>query len=141
METLNLRDVVTFGDRDLLRDGDGSLLASLGGVSLAAGRGGYFSLGDHRFRVVGGLGRMMDAVVLGVVLHMEFFLGIVVERLRFVKLHNVLDGGVVEGRARPGLVERMVRALEVVVERQWVLGEREVVVDDVRISWRNQNSA
>ena len=95
VETLNLRDVVTFRNRHLLRDRNWSLLASPGGVSLAAGRGVYFSLDDHRFRVVYGLDRVMNTMRLGVVLHMKFFRGIVVERLRFVKLNNLLDGGVV----------------------------------------------
>ena len=108
METLNLRDVVTFRNRDLLGDGNRSLLASLGGVSLAAGRGLYFSLDDHRLRMVFGLGRVRESMRLGVVLHMKFFLGIVVEWLRFVKLNNVLDGSVVQCRARTGMVERMV---------------------------------
>ena len=138
VETLNLRDVVTFGNRHLLGGGNGGLLAGPGGVSLAAGRGLYFSLGDHRFRVVDGLGRVMG---LGVVLHVEFFLRIVVKRRRFVKVHNVLDGRVVLGGMVMEVVERERGAVELVVGRQRVLGEREVVVDDVRVSWGDENTA
>ena len=95
MEALHLGNVVTFGHRNLLRDGNGRLLTSPGGVSFAAWRGVNFSLGDHRFRVVQGLGRMMDTVMVGVVLHMKFFLGIVVKWLGFVQVYNVLYGRVV----------------------------------------------
>ena len=52
--------------------------------------------------MVYGLDRVMNTMRLGVVLHMKFFRGIVVERLRFVKLNNVLDGGVVQDWGTPG---------------------------------------
>ena len=95
VETFHLRNVVTFGHRNLLRDGDGSLLASLGGVRFTARRGGNFSLGDHRLRMMDRLCRMVDVMRLGVVLDMKFFLGIVVKWLGFVQVYNVLYGCVV----------------------------------------------
>ena len=89
--------------------------------------------------MVYGLGRLMNTVRLGVVLHVKFFLGIVVEWLRLVKLNNVLDGGVVKGRTGP--VERMVGSVVFVVRRQRVLRKRKMVVDDVWIRWRDENTA
>ena len=81
----------------------------------------------------------MNTIRLGVVLHMKFFLGIVVEWLRFVKLNNLLDGCVVQGRA--GSVERMVGSVVFVVRRQRVLRKRKMIVDYVRIRWRDENTA
>merc|ERR1719420_1238704 len=91
--------------------------------------------------MVFGLGRVMIIMGLGVVLHMEFFLGIVVKWLRFVKINNVLDGRVVLGGVGMEMAERRLGPVVFVVERQRVVRERKMIVDDVWITGRDENPA
>ena len=76
--TLHLGDIVALGDRHLLTVHLRDLLAGLGGVSLAAGRRLYFSLGYHwlggRGLVIVGLRR----VGLDMELHMRIIVQVVV---------------------------------------------------------------
>lgn len=76
--TPHLGDIVALGDRHLLTVHLGDLLAGLGGVSLAAGRRLYLSLGYHwlggRGLVIVGLRR----VGLDMELHMRIIVQVVV---------------------------------------------------------------
>ena len=76
--TLHLGDIVALGDRHLLTVHLGDLLAGLGGVSLAARRRLYFSLGYHW---LGGRGLVivrLRRVGLDMELHMRIIVQVVV---------------------------------------------------------------
>ena len=107
----------------------GDLLAGLGGVSLAAGRGLDLSLGYHWLRgrglvIVGPRGAGLDME-----LHMRIIVQVVVS---LVLVQDVLYG-LVMGAMMRGEMELMTFMMAVLMMRgQGVVWEREVVIDLMR---------
>ena len=118
----------------------GNLLAGLGGVSLAAGRRLYLSLGYHwlggRGLVIVGLRR----VGLDMELHVRIIVQVVKVVVSLVLVQDVLYG-LVMGAVMRGEMKIMSCMVAVLMMRgQRVVREGEVVIDEVRVMRRHNHT-